>query len=281
MPRRPRRLAVVVLVGATCALAALAACSIGVDFDAYSMGGTDGGADEPTIEIDAAEDSDAPEVVPDAGFCANRDAYILCDDFDGTFDAGWNAVRLADGGVGPIDSVSVSPPRALLATRPAIRRLDAGLPEITSGGFLYKEVDPKLRNALVEADVRSCSPTDGFINHLAFYDTHSAVAMGIGFDGAPKAFTFANLGTSFVAPSFSIDPLPTHRFAHLRWTVQFDTAVGSVKLEVDGKVVIHIQNIATTRPSVSQRAFQVGVISSQDNPECKVYFDNVTLTMTP
>lgn len=265
-----------VLCGAAVAFTALAACSLGVDFDAYSKGGTDGGdIDAPTVEVDSG--SDAPDPIPDAGFCANRDAYFVCDDFDGTFDAGWSELLFGDASIGTTDTFFVSPPRALLATRGKTT-----VPSETGiGAFLFKQVDPKLKNALVEADVRSCMPTAGFINHFAFYDDKSAVATGVAFNGAPKAFSFAALEGTFGTPFYALDPLPPHRFAHLRWTVRFDPAVGSLKLEVDGKVVIDAQNIATSLNTVSERALQVGVLSGQDNPECKVFIDNVTVTMTP
>lgn len=244
-----------------------AACSIGVDFDAYSNGVVDAArasdvAQVPDSALTDAGDAKGPGF--DAGFCPDANAVTLCDDFDGKRTAGWtNSAAEGGGMVGISDAAATSLPNSLLASSP----IDAGT---GAGGIFYKYVNANATSAVVEADVKACHPDSGLLSFLYFIEEAApTAAVGVAFDGAPKTFAFAG---SF--PHYVPTLLPTDRFVHVKWTIQFHPSDGSMNLEIDG-VNFTLEHVSTSVANAATRAFQAGAYSLNGAACSGVHIDNL------
>lgn len=265
MDLRSRRWWAAIAAWAGCSFAA---CSLGVDFDQYTNGN---GAPDSGPAVDSAPDTSSSDI--DAGFCPDAAAVTLCDDFDGHHDAGWMTRNENGGSVTTSTTDFVSAPHSLLTMRPEVAP-DAG---ISAGGSLFRYIAPSITTATIEADVKPCTPTSGFTNILAILDNFGFfVSFGVAFDGsAPKTYAFAS-NSDGQHPIIAGDLLATDRFSHVKWTIEFHRTAGRMRVEVDGKELVDLDDLPTGNDGVTQRAFQIGAYGSTGSA-CTVNVDNVML----
>ncbi len=243
------------------------------DVDAASV--KDAGASDASDASDA-DASDAADAAP-VGFCAGAGIHTLCDDFDTSADAGWSSFEAFGGGTGAADlGVFASPPASYAATAPTTSP-DAG----EAWMFPIRKVPITSTHVRLEAKVQACSAGNFVflsINNNAAGNKYGAIDFGTrpiagGFE------TFMLLKHDAYTKDYKLGAaLPSTRFVKV--VIETDiakAATGTLKLTMDGVVVVNDTNLPTDQSSaVTKRSVFAGVYAFETSA-CTARIDDVLI----
>jgi hypothetical protein len=274
-----------------------ASCALLPSMDGLS-GGTDAGTDAatpidgPTTETsaDASSDRDAAPIQDaDAAtgpFCATHPGHTLCADFDdGAVAKGWTTTDLYGSGAVALDPDFVSPPSSFLSTVGANNN-----PNFESSGRLSLDFPKTATGAHVEFDTKRCNATPGSGGVFAMSDL-LCVTSGSKYGGVLLVWNgqgmygeIASNATDGGVFAFNdlplTQPVPATATSHVREDAVFGPA-GSLKITVDGTVVVDAKNVAINCYGVATRRLEVGMYSYGPVPACASRFDNVLFDYDP
>lgn len=258
------------------ALATLLAGCFFTDLSALTSGEPESDARPEAAVADAGDGAaDAPDVP--TKFCATAGPHTLCDDFDTTTDAGWTRFASHGGGTGAKDLVDfVSPPAAFALTTPS-------LPPDGGEAWLFPILAVPLptRHVRVEAKVKACSAAGAYVflsvNSTTAADDYSAIDMGIQ-PTATGAETYLTVKHDTFSKTFSLGAaLPSTRFSRIVLDTDIDKTSGSVKLSIDGTLVVDVKNLPTDHSgAVARRAAWAGLYA-YEAPACTARVDDVAI----
>lgn len=265
------------------ALSAMLAGCFFTDLSALSNGGVDDGAGRdagmaPEAAADTSTGADAADAADaQAKFCATAGPHTLCDDFDTTADAGWTQFATYGGGTGAKDLVDfVSPPAAFALTTPALAP-DGGEAWL----FPVLAVPLATKHVRVEAKVRACSGAGEYVflsvNSLTTTDDYGAIDVGIQRTAAGTE-TYLTVKHDAFSKTFSLGPaLPSTRFTRLVLDTDIDKTNGSVKLSIDGTVVVDAKNVSTDQSGNLKRRAAWAGLYAYEAPACTARIDDVAI----
>ena len=258
--------------------AALAACF--ADLSGFTGGAVEGDAAPEAVEAaaaDAAGDAvDAAEAAPKS-FCVSAGAHTLCDDFDTTADAGWTVFDTFGGGTGARDlAVFASPPAAYAVTTPMVSP-DGG----EAWMFPVRRLPVAITHVHLEAKVQACATVGDYvllsINNRTATDAYGTIDFGVR-PTADGSETFMVVKHDAFSKDFKLGPaLPSTRFVRVAIDTDISKTSGSVKLSIDGAVVVDATNLPTDQAAtVTKRSAFVGVYA-YESAACTARIDDVLL----
>ena len=274
------------ILGLALALAgAMAACF--ADLSGFTDGAYPGDAAleasapaDTGVRADAASSTttDAADDATDAGtVCANAGPHTLCDDFDTTTDAGWSQFSTFGGGSRARDLIYfVSPPASLGVATPTVAS-DAG-----EAWYLpTRKLPIATTHVRIEAQIMACNATGEYtfltVNSVTAANAYGAIDVGIKQTQSGME-TYLTVKHDALSKTYSLGTaLPSTRFSHLVLETNIHKTAGSVKLSIDGTVVVDATNLSTDQSvTPSKRGAFAGVYSFA-SPACTVRLDDVVI----
>lgn len=230
----------------------------------------DGAVPDGAVAVDAGTSDAAPK-----GFCEAAGPHTLCDDFDTTADPGWTSFEKFGGGSGARDlGVFASPPASYAVQTPMVSP-DGG----EAWMFPVRVIPITTKHVHLEAKVQACATVGDYIflgiNNTA--TTYGTIDFGTR-PTASGAETFMVIRHDGLTKDFKLGPaLPSTRFVSVVIDTDIDTTVGSVKLSIDGVVVVNATNLPTDQTTpVTKRTVFAGVYSYK-SPACSARIDDVII----
>lgn len=266
-------IASVAAVAAACSLADLSGLSDGAlpadpAVEAGPPAVIDGAVPDGVIPVDAGTSDAAPK-----GFCEAAGPHTLCDDFDTTADPGWTSFETFGGGSGARDlGVFASPPASYAVKTPMVSP-DGG----EAWMFPVRAIPIATKHVHLEAKVQACAIVGNYVflsinNNATTYGT-------IDFGTRPTANgaeTFMVIRHDGLSKDFKLGPaLPSTRFASVVIDTDIDKTSGSVKLSIDGAVVVDATNLPTDQAAPVTRRSVFAGLYAYGSPACSARIDDV------
>lgn len=268
----------------------LASCSLAVSTDGFTSrpngdGSTDASVEGTTIRGDGGGSLVTPkDAEPDStgSFCAAHPGATFCEDFQrGMGD--WTSSVSNDGtlllGEGFSSSAGLSTMLSAMPTGEASARVYRDFPMVPKS--LHAEIDMKLCSASAGSrEVLKIEFPNPFDDSSPGYLSSAIEVTSSGNHAHVVIEGFTSATTPFADPYDAAIDFPRDTWTHIVVDAVLSTS-GSIKLTVNGALVINATGIRTLTTGASASRLVVGSYTYELTSACTQAFDNVLLQLTP